>query len=632
MLFKKELEEIPVAPMPELDGRYVASAQIVELKKSGRVLAVDFYRYDKQFCCRFFSDGKNFTTCTEWPAQSWKEAHPRSYTDDHVEAAPEDVMLVFDFLKSNRYSKGSLMRCIEGFVYDIRSERSEKARNSKEELREKHFAMYPALPEGLRGYCERKMFDAYIFIGKLVKGKRSGICSFCSEEVEVDRGARSGQKGICPKCGKHATYRAIWIKDGIENKGRVCVAHKVDDQLLLRWTNVKRRFSPGEYVAKYEFEDYAYNLHLNVGKQRKTYFYKYTTAPYYYGCWTWFRGHLGDYCWDETYVYSDNLHEVFGERYYNVDLKAGMERCRGQVAFAVLLNSLKSIPHAEYLFKLGMIQLAAKASHFKPGRGKKPGFAELLGVDASMKQIYIQMDVDLSEHRLIKDYGKYVSAEQIEAYRQLKIQDWENDKVKALLRNMSFAKFLHYFEKQKRLNPKYSTSKLITWYRDYLDMSAGLGVDMSHKSVRFPKNCVEAHDQILARFNERKMEAENMAFSEAVKPLYERLAVTEYAKSGFCIVLPQKRSDLTTEGQSLNHCVGGDSYYKNHIAGTYMIFFVRKSTAPDKPFFTMEVGMSDFKIKQLYGFGDCSAPKDVRAFAESFVKKLASGSKLRKVS
>lgn len=632
MLFKKELSEIPVAPMPELDGRYVASAQIVELKKSGRILVVDFYRYDKQFCCRFFSDGKNYLTCTEWPAEGWKEAHPRTYSDDHVEAVPEDVQMVHEFLKSDRYARSSLMRCIEGFICDIRYDRRNKAEDRKEELRKQHFAMYPALPDGLQSFCERKMFDAYIFIGKLVKGKRTGICSFCGEEVEVERNAKSGQQGICPKCGKRATYRGIWIKSVIENKSRICVAHKVDGQLLLRWADVKRRFFPGEYVAKYEFEDYAYNLHLIVGKQRKMYFYKYIVTPHYYGCYAWYRGRLGDFCYDETYVYPDNLHDVFGERYYNVDLKAGMEQCKGQVAFAILLNSLRDFPHAEYLFKLGMVQLAAKASYLKPGKGNKAGFTELLGVDASMKLAYIQTDINFTEHRMIRDYGKYVSAEQIEAYRSLKIPEYESDRVQALLSKMSFSRFLNYFGKQKRLNPKCSISKLMTWYRDYLDMSASLGVDMSHKSVRFPKNCVEAHDQILPRFNEKKQEAENVRFAEAVKPLYERLAVTEYAKSGFCIVLPQKRSDLTTEGQSLNHCVGGDNYYKNHIAGTYMIFFVRKSTAPDKPFFTMEVGMSDYRIKQLYGFGDCSAPKEVRAFAESFVKKLASGNKLRKDS
>ena len=119
---------------------------------------------------------------------------------------------------------------------------------------------------------------------------------------------------------------------------------------------------------------------------------------------------------------------------------------------------------------------------------------------------------------------------------------------------------------------------------------------------------------------------------DAVKPIYEALRLTAFERGGFCIVLPQKRSDLTTEGQSLNHCVGGQGYANNHMAGKRLIFFVRKIANREKPFFTMEVDMTDFRICQLYGFGDCSAPKEVRQFAEAFVKKLAPARVTRKTA
>ena len=163
-------------------------------------------------------------------------------------------------------------------------------------------------------------------------------------------------------------------------------------------------------------------------------------------------------------------------------------------------------------------------------------------------------------------------------------------------------------------------------------MSRELGVDMSHKGIRFPKDCVEAHSKITARYNAVKQEIENSRFIEAVKPIYEALRLTAFEKDGFCIVLPQKRSDLTAEGQSLNHCVGGESYCRNHMAGTRLIFFVRKIANRAKPFFTMEVDMTDFRICQLYGFGDCSAPPEVRKFAEAFVKKLAPAKVTRKTA
>ena len=192
-----------------------------------------------------------------------------------------------------------------------------------------------------------------------------------------------------------------------------------------------------------------------------------------------------------------------------------------------------------------------------------------------------------------------------------------------LLQTMSFERFGRYFTQQKQSHPHVSTSRLLIQYRDYIQMSEALSVDLSHKAIRFPADCVKAHDLIIPRFNEIKHEAENKLFAAKASALYEQLHITEYVKNELCIVLPQKRSDMITEGQSLNHCVGLDRYYMNHIAGTKMIFFIRKAANPAKPFFTMELDMKSFRILQLYGFGNRSASADVKKFAESYVRHLA---------
>ena len=157
-------------------------------------------------------------------------------------------------------------------------------------------------------------------------------------------------------------------------------------------------------------------------------------------------------------------------------------------------------------------------------------------------------------------------------------------------------------------------------YNDYISMSLSLKVDLSRKSVRFPNNIKESHDLILGRFNKVKHEIEDENFRHATEKLYNGMA--EYRKDCYCIVFPQLRSDFITEGQSLNHCVGSDTYYKNHIEGTRMVFFVRQITEPDKPYFTMEIDMRELRIRQLYGFGDCSPSSDVRKFANEFLNRL----------
>ena len=635
MLYKKELSAIPVGKMPQIEatGRsYVASAQVVELKRSGKILVVDFFdRKNKSLSHRFCTDGKNYCTRSAHSGEAWTEQNPLAAIGyGYAADREEDAKIAAEFLNAGRHYRHSLTAMVDGFISDLRWERRQKAIDSKEELRKAHFAMYPPLPDNLQSYCDTHLFTPYIFISSMDnKGHRHARCSHCNAEFEAPKAARSGQPTSCPVCGRSAVYRATWIKSDIEDKGKICIAAKVDGQLLLRWVNVDRCFTHPDFQPKYYFDDYAYNLHLHGGK---TYFYKWMICGHFYGQWDWYR-HVGALCDDTAAVYTDNLQEVFGDRYCGVDLKETLAKTSGVIPFAVLLDNLKNIPATEYLLKLGMVNLAASVRSI-PGAMAcdRPSFTGVLGVDGQLKKLYGEANVTLAEHRIIKSCGQYVSRELLDKYREIGIPSYDSSDVANMLKQMSFSKFVHYFHKQKRLNPRESISRILICYRDYLSMSQGLGVDLSHKGIRFPKNCVEAHNQITPRFNAVKHEAEEKRFTEAVKSIYEGLRLTAFEKDGFCIVLPQKRSDLTTEGQSLNHCVGGQSYANNHMAGRKLIFFVREISNRAKPFFTMEVDMTDYRICQLYGFGDCSAPKEVRQFAEAFVKKLAPAKVLRKTA
>lgn len=634
MLYKKELSAIPIGKMPEIDanGRsYVAAAQVVELKRSGKILVVDFFDTKKKsFASRFCTDGKNYCTRIAATGDVWTEQNPRVWMGYCTPAErKEDRKIAEKFL---RFDRNDLLDIVDHFIARQRWDRRQKVIDRKKELRKSHFAMYPPLPDNLEQYCEAHLFTPYIFISALdKKGHRKGWCSHCNSEFEAPKTARSGQPTSCPVCGKSAVYRATWIKSDIENKARICTAAKVDGQILLRWTNVERRFSHPDFRAKYSFDDYAYNLYLHGGK---TYFYKWQLCGHFYGCYDWYRGAIGDLCYDTAAVYTDNLQDVFGDRYCGVDLKTTLAQTHGVIPFAILLKNLKEIPATEYLLKLGMVNLAAAVTSIPGAREcTRPSFAGVLGVDGQFAKMYRELDVTYAEHMMIQRYGKWIPRDQFEMYRALGVSGVDAaDKVDGLLKQMSFSRFVHYFTKQLRLNADRGIGYILTCYRDYINMSTEMGVDMSHKSIRFPQDCVAAHSKITTRYNAVKQEKENNRFVEAVKTIYESLRLTAFERDGFCIVLPQKRSDLTTEGQSLNHCVGGQSYANNHMAGKRLIFFVRKISARAKPFFTMEVDMADFRICQLYGFGDCSAPPDVRKFAEAFVKKLAPAKVTRKTA
>jgi len=51
-----------------------------------------------------------------------------------------------------------------------------------------------------------------------------------------------------------------------------------------------------------------------------------------------------------------------------------------------------------------------------------------------------------------------------------------------------------------------------------------------------------------------------------------------------------------------------------------MIFFVRKASDPDTPYYTTEIDMMKMQIIQLYGYGDRVAPKKIWTFTKHFVE------------
>lgn len=631
MLIKKELAQLPLLDPPELPedaGKYryrgLAAAAIHELPRSGRVLVADFYQGSQhELFMRFFTDGENFITCDGWPAVSWGKKSPKGsdWCSGFYSTKEADAMAK-EFLKDKRNWYHSLTDLLADMASSWNYEQRQKRAYGQQQMKEKHFAMYPKLPENLGDWCDERLFSGgYIFFTKKSpKGIREARCGFCGHEFEPAGDVKHNKRGLCPKCGRISVYKAEWIRKPISDTKRLCIAERVEGNLLLRWMDVTRYFGPYHFKKTYSFQDTHYNLHLK-GKTVTT---VYSYRLFGYG---WNRRKNGDICEKESRVYTDNLDAVFGERFHGVDIREIAAIGGETIRFGRLLHDLENYPQTEYLLKMGLTELAGSVRQLVGQGGKElKGFTEFLGVSRQLLPIYQSMNVSYNEHRMIRAYGKWVSEEDIENLRLLRIEGNKVDAAEVVLQKMTIQKFNNYFWKQHCLNPDRTAGHLVTEYRDYLEMALSLKIDLTHKAVRYPSDLVEAHSRLLGLFNtlDDKNHAVDEAFAAAVAPLYEQIGFTEYQGKEYSVVFPKLRSDLITEGTSLSHCVGRmENYYKNHMAGTKMIFFLRKNENPSKPFFTMEVDMSTFQILQLYGFGDSPAPAPVRKAAEGFVQQLS---------
>lgn len=127
------------------------------------------------------------------------------------------------------------------------------------------------------------------------------------------------------------------------------------------------------------------------------------------------------------------------------------------------------------------------------------------------------------------------------------------------------------------------------------------------------------HDTFVAMYNElqrhwreryeeqNRKEREQRAKLNKVKIEFRK--TLEFEDKDYLIRLPVDRNEIVKEGLELHHCVGG--YAERHEAGDTTIMFLRKKSEPDKPFYTIEVGIevltdtvSKLRISQIHGFGN----------------------------
>lgn len=587
MLVKKELLTMPVCTYPavkEKKGRhydYAAGASQVRFPNSGKILCADLFK-DGKLVLRFFSDGKSYIGYNP-DDQSWNGRKVSSILGcwhGDVYSTEKDAKLVRKALNKGKesYCSGVLGE-LDRFIEHCNSSKAKKAYDRKYALMKSHFAMFPEYPKNLQHFCECHLFPwTYLFVSKIEKGSRTAVCAHCGSSFPVDRAVKPGMQGICPHCKTPGKYHADWFSSPKGNTARICICHRSQGNLLIRWVKVLRYFENKK--EKYTYEDYYRNLYLEVNGKPVIYAYTQESVwPYGYD---WFRRKNGYVNYESTYLYTSNLRQVFGRNYYHVDLAAELTKNHDRIDFASLLDNLKNIPQAEYFLRLGLYRIASTMD-MELNLSKPIGntFSEVLGVSKQYLPLYQKFNVSFGENRIIQNSHTWVSEESFLKMRTLRLSYWSMDVISKLLSMMSFKRFVNYFTKQKRQSKKADTDHLLTWYRDYLAMSEQLKVDLSRKSVRYPSDLKEAHDKLALRIAEIKNKVLDEQFRAAKEALYAGLK--DYRTEEFQIVLPESRTDFIREGQTLNHCVGLDMYYQNHLKGERIFFSFEKSPRRTSP-------------------------------------------------
>lgn len=153
---------------------------------------------------------------------------------------------------------------------------------------------------------------------------------------------------------------------------------------------------------------------------------------------------------------------------------------------------------------------------------------------------------------------------------------------------------------------------------DYLDDAAALGLDLTNKTVLFPRDLRERHAATSA---ERKYRADE-ASRKRMQARADKLSPFAWERDGLLIRPATSAAELTAEGKALHHCVG--TYSERYASGETEIWFVRRKEDPDTPFFTLEY--RDGRIVQCRTLHNrsCDTEPAVHSFVTAWARRRKS--------
>ena len=131
---------------------------------------------------------------------------------------------------------------------------------------------------------------------------------------------------------------------------------------------------------------------------------------------------------------------------------------------------------------------------------------------------------------------------------------------------------------------------------DWADFRHLEDVNILHDNLQGLMNAQEAEQRRLSAMrDEERLKELDKKFQKLQEDRVEKF---ECVGEKYSIITPKNLSEITTEGTSLHHCVGG--YLNNHAEGRTNILFLRNNAFPNTPFYTIEVTPDDY-VQQIHG-------------------------------
>ncbi len=518
----------------------------------------------------------------------------------------------------------------------------------------------------------------YIFYKAKNKDIVTGSCSHCKNTVVINRRETKVEnlgKGTCPKCGSEITFRALGKVPGrIQDDKWIMYIQPNEKGFIIRYFHAFINYERGKlldacgYISEYvrEFihfdekgeihkDGYEFTEYKQTGKKR------------------WCHDNDKIQC-GLCVLYPKNLPDAWKNtpmKYSALEILS--EKMPGEaIHYEWGIGRMQKSPYMEWMIKMGLTRLASdlieSRSHSRLNENGKTIY-EILKISKINTKVLVEANGNSDMLRLMQvaqEINLRLPADQLRRYYET--FECNTDLLRQSNGFFSLHKIVRYIERESEryprggsgcsLNYSYLREKLDPvkerkqnmahdWL-EYLEWCKKLKYDLSNSFNYFPKNFKKVHDRVSKEYQElldkaaakekERQEREAKKRMQKVEAIMAEMFkknedndVFKLNASGLILVIPKSGEDIKKEGQTLHHCVG--TYVERVAKGETIILFIRKDSAPNVPYYTME--WKNKKIEQCRGLNNCRMTPEVEAFTKVFEKKMKqyeSENKEKKVS
>lgn len=500
-----------------------------------------------------------------------------------------------------RTSKGG-WQGIKEWQDKARGEKIKQQEERQQKPWDEDMTLVPSILPGFKRWTEHDATNEHFIFYDY--GAKTGYCSYCEKQVPVSKPLHN-KKAVCQCCRKKVTLKASGKIKTLKRKAYYteCI-QKIKGGFVIRrfrtymWWRDRRPDNPHISMAE---EDRA--LVFDNGVCRN-----YVWGMYKNKKMRWLPIG-GDYItYGTAKLYTKNLNSlkkgVLKESAIDVWPQLPCRATR-------YLYAERKNPVIEKLARVKLFRLAEEIlADVRDARDvlndEETELAKMLKIDKARLKRLKAMDANMYSLRWMQ-YEKLVNTiwpdEMIKDFGEA---EFHTAAFGFLPVPISFVKIHNYLKKQAALAGESLAQTKRTW-EDYINMAEKAKWNTASEQLLYPKNLKEAHGKVVLYLQGDSMKKQAKALEKKwpkVNGILPALKKFEYTSGKYQIAVPNDILDIVKEGTALRHCVHTCDFYFDRIQKneTYL-FFLRKSDAPDTPWYTLEVEPSG-NIRQKRTTGD----------------------------